>query len=187
LPSDKASRNQYSGFRIQEEEREASPTAIAAPSAPAKTEPLSRTAPSDAERLARRQIAGRIYALQEESRRAIDPQIPSTPKQACEDRIVLALAAGFTEENLLHVLRVYAAEAAAAKRDGAVEPLRYFNGVTPWDPTGGYANATRALSRKPAAAAPIRRQSDDDEWQQGGKAPAPDGVSARAARKAAPQ
>jgi hypothetical protein len=110
------------------------------------------------ERSTRFAIASRVFAFMEQERKAIDPQARDTARINCEDKIVRLLAMGNTEDDLLHVVKVYSHEA----RQQPSDQLRWFQGATMWQPD----NVDRAKSRKVDAT----RQSAGDGLRAGGGA-----------------
>lgn len=88
----------------------------------------SRPGGEGSERVTRRAEAHRLYLLQEQLRREVDPSARPTAQIHCEDTITVALG-HHSAETLEHVLRVYAGE---ARTQPAGQKLRWFNGAGHW-------------------------------------------------------
>lgn len=96
--------------------------------------------------------AQRLYAMQEEMRKGIDPRARSANMVQTTDAIVRLLAAGETPDDLEYVLRVYEGEARARDTD----KLKWFNGVTNWKPECvGTAKSRDIPGAPPATVEPI--------------------------------
>jgi hypothetical protein len=95
--------------------------------------------------------AKRVFAFMEAERKAVDPRARATAQIHCEDLITKLLGMGHTEDDLLHVVRVYAWEA----RQRPDDPLRWFQAATIWQPD----NVERAKSRR----LPAPRRAGDAE------------------------
>lgn len=131
--------------------------------------------PSEEERRSRYEVARSVLSFFEQERRAIDPQARPSAQINAQDRIVLLLGQGHSEDDLMHVVRVYAHEA----RQRTEDRLRWFNAATVW---GNPDNVERAKAKRlPAQQA----RPADGLREAGGAAVAPADADERARRRIA--
>lgn len=97
------------------------PSVAVAPTPPPEPSPVP-------DRASRRAAAKRLVDLQEKLRLEIDPKARPVARIHCEDEVTVALGQ-HREEDLEHVLLVYAQEARAMP---ASERLKWFNGASNW-------------------------------------------------------
>lgn len=121
----------------------------------------SQPSQPEEERRSRYESAKAVFRFMESERLAIDPQARATAQIHCEDQITRLLASGNSEDDLLHVVRVYASEARAKHED----KLRWFNGSTMWQPDNVERAKSRTLPKAGTSAAPA------DGLREGGSKP----------------